>query len=197
MKENNQLAKFSMNNHNDSERMRVSQREEITCDNGKVVYMVKEGTLVDVKGDLSEILTLPEGIKKISGCSHCFTGVKEIVLPSSLEILGEDCFAFCKKLESVRFNENLKKIEKRAFLKCSSLTCLDLNDGLIFIGESAFANCENLMKIFIPSSVQKIAPHPFLSCVNLQIYCAVESKPKTWHRDWNEFDKPVKWSATR
>jgi hypothetical protein len=36
------------------------------------------------------------------------TGLIEIILPSSVEVLGERCFAHCKSLSSMRFESRSK-----------------------------------------------------------------------------------------
>ena len=61
-----------------------------------------------------------------------------MVLPDTVETIGEGAFAWC---------ENLKKI--------------DIPDGTTSIGKSAFAQCESLGRISVPDSVTSIGEKCF------------------------------------
>ena len=59
------------------------------------------------------------------------------------------------------FGEGTKTIGEGAFLNCTSLYDVRLNDGLEKIGISAFAVCDSLKSITIPASVTTIEGNPF------------------------------------
>lgn len=61
-------------------------------------------------------------------------GVTEIVIPDSVQRIGE-----------------------RAFSGCDNITNVTIPDSVTSIGGSAFAGCSNLENITIPNSVQKSA----------------------------------------
>ena len=96
-----------------------------------------------------------------------------------------------RKLREVIFNDGLKKIGRRAFYECTSLSsiilpstvteigycafnnCINLrevllNEGLKRIGQSAFFGCRSLSSITLPSTVTEIGNGAFSSCINLR-----------------------------
>ena len=78
---------------------------------------------------------------------HCFLRsrrLEEVVIPHTVEVVGDKAFEHCKNLKSVSFltNEgesNLVKIGLSAFLGCESLKNVNLPKSLKEIGTWAFA----------------------------------------------------------
>lgn len=62
---------------------------------------------------------------------------------------------------------NDSSIENRAFVGCSGLKTVRLNDGISKIGDEAFANCTSLKLLYIPSSVAACSSTAFTSCYKL------------------------------
>jgi len=77
-------------------------------------------------------------------------------------------FRECTKLKEVVLNSGLQTIGQGAFLGCSQLKEVELNNGLRTIGPAAFAYCHSLERITIPSSVIDIGWEAFNSCSNLK-----------------------------
>lgn len=65
------------------------------------------------------------------------------------EIIGEGCFWMFDKLKVINLPSTLRKIERRAFDGCSSLSEISLPEGMEEIGERAFDECTslNILKI--------------------------------------------------
>lgn len=103
------------------------------------------GTIVvSGKGCVGEVC-VQEGITGIA--PYAFSGNKEItglVLPGSLQRIGEGAFWGCSRLLEVVFPETACRIEARAFEKCSSLEKVDLWAGSL--GAGAFAYCTSLIE---------------------------------------------------
>lgn len=55
-----------------------------------------------------------------------------------------------------------------AFLHCSSLTSITIQDGVTSIGHYAFSGCSNLTSIIIPDSVTRIGQGAFSKCSGLE-----------------------------
>ena len=72
-----------------------------------------------------------------SGCKN----LKDIIIPDSVESIGESAFKDCSSLENVRLPQKLLKIDREAFSGCSNLTDLVLPDSLEKIGGLAFWKC--------------------------------------------------------
>ena len=70
--------------------------------------------------------------------------LQKVILPNSLESIGNDAFNGCRFLEEAV-----------------------LQDGLISIGDDAFRNCISLNEICLPSSLVEIGSNAFNGCVKL------------------------------
>lgn len=95
-----------------------------------------------------------EGITEITG-TVSGSAVKEVVLPTSLEVIGEKAFMRCEELQHITLPGNVTTIEDHAFYG-SGLTSITLNEGLESIGKEAFQHCKGLKSIYIPASVRYI-----------------------------------------
>jgi len=119
---------------------------------------------------LEGVIKIPFNIKKLHtmfiGCGK----LEEVILPEGLEEIGTDTFSGCSNLRKLVIPSNVKKI-----------------------GGQAFLECESLEKIIIPRSVEEINSEAFDGCKNLTIYCEVDKKPKTWHKEWNSSRCKVIW----
>ena len=93
--------------------------------------------------------------------------LKEIIIPSSVEIIADYAFEGDynegSALEKVTFAEGskLKEIGDCAFGYCTLLTSIELPEGLTTIGDNSFEDCKALSKIVIPSSVTSIGSDAF------------------------------------
>lgn len=81
------------------------------------------------------------GESAFSGC----TGIKEIVLPSSVEQISFGAFQSCSSLERVKLNSGISSIPKQAFRNCSSLYDLEIPESVTSIAENAFNGCDKLV----------------------------------------------------
>ena len=93
--------------------------------------------------------------------------LKEIIIPSSVEIIADYAFEGDynegSALEKVTFAEGskLKEIGDCAFGYCTLLTSIELPEGLTTIGDNSFEDCKALSIIVIPSSVTSIGSDAF------------------------------------
>ena len=93
----------------------------------------------------------------------------KIVLPNTLEVIGEYAFNSCKNLTDIHIPSSVKTIRNRAFEYCSQLSGeLILPEGLERIESYAFRGCNKLSgPLRIPSSVNHIGSSAFYGCSNL------------------------------
>ena len=69
--------------------------------------------------------------------------VTSVVIPDSMEVIGQNSFANCSALVSVSISANsaLRELGNNAFSGCSSLTSFYLPEGATELGDNVFNNC--------------------------------------------------------
>lgn len=104
-----------------------------------------------------------------------FTRLQEVVLPATVEEIGEGAFTRCSlvegvvhytgltKLTSINL-ENVKRIGANAF-RASGFSSICLSENLEEIGANAFADCASLATVEVNTSV--VATNVFSGCENL------------------------------
>lgn len=93
---------------------------------------------------------------------------EEVVIPSTVKVVGPRAFSSNKKLKKVAVPSTVKEIGVCAFSGCSSLRDVTLSEGLEKIMMGAFWFCKSLEKIVIPSSVRQIECENFQYCTSLK-----------------------------
>ncbi len=71
------------------------------------------------------------------------------------------------KIKSVVIEDGVTRIGSSAFMKCSSLTDVNIPNSVKSIGSDAFYACSSLKKIDIPNSVTSIGACAFFECTSL------------------------------
>lgn len=92
--------------------------------------------------------------------------LKSITLPSSVTVLGGNCFEE-SDLESIVLSDWIEEISSCSFYECHNLNTINLPEGLISIGYQSFYDCTSLSTITIPKSVKKIGKYAFQACSGL------------------------------
>lgn len=98
--------------------------------------------------DNNSVLTITQiGNLSFDDCSF----IENIVLPSSVKILGEGAFKNCSRIKSINL-ENITQIGNNCFEGCDSLLKVNLS-GLTTISEKAFLDCGALESVYAPEAV--------------------------------------------
>ena len=125
-------------------------------------YCEDEGTEDDpgIYGFTIESITVSQNLKFIgdNAFEHCV--IKNLVLPSTLESIGEYAFYNCT-IDQILLSEGLKSIGRSAFQDCTFGT-ITLPQSLTSIGSYAFANV-TVNELTISEGITKIEPFTFSS----------------------------------
>lgn len=131
-----------------------------------------------------------------------YSGEESIVkVPSDLDgyeitsIAGR-AFEDNNKMTEVEIPSSIKTIDYHAFMNCSNLEKVDIEEGYqltLSLGNEAFYNCSKLTEAIIPTSVWKMGNNVFTRTPNITIYCKADAKPYAWDSNWNSDKHPCYW----
>ena len=106
-------------------------------------------------------VTIESGFTSIAGnLLGYMTGLKEIVIPTTVKEIKASAFTHCESLEVITLPFGLTKIGDKAFEYCTALHTIKLPSTLTSIGASAFAY-SGLTEISIPLTVTSIGAQAF------------------------------------
>lgn len=121
-------------------------------------------------------LVIPEGVKIINwGPYYRYGGqvawapcviannITSVVLPNSLEIIGDYAFSKCEALNKIIIPDTVTSIGKNAFSD-SRLTGLDIPASVTKIGNAAFHGCYGLKNINLGRGITNIGEDAFYRC---------------------------------
>ena len=135
----------------------------------KDVYLVKayEGFKIpeEVTGlnegflpnDFTGELVLPDSILYFNGKVFQYSNITKINLPKHLKEIGDSCFAYCRELKTVVFNDELEIIGDKAFQFCPNLVDLEIKGNLKKIRDYAFDNHQANIVIHISDNLKVVS----------------------------------------
>ena len=141
-------------------------------ENGKVVLssnttQIGAGAFAG-RDDITSIV-IPESVQSIgdnafSGC----TNLKSVTFEgaSKLTSIGLNAFQYCRSLESIIIPSGVTEISNYTFDQCTSLASVTLPSGLLEIGNYAFRETE-LTSVSIPNTVTTFGTYVFANCPKL------------------------------
>lgn len=112
---------------------------------------------------------IPEGVQEIG--ENAFINndyIEEVVLPSTIKMIGYQAFAGCTNLKRIFLPEGLHTILPAAFYGCVSLEEVELPSTLKILSSEMFFGCESLKKVVIPQTVKKTGYGVFKECTSLE-----------------------------
>jgi len=114
---------------------------------------------------LDEPCTVKEGTKTIASAvfADASEGPTEIVLPDTVENIGDSVFSNCPELTKVTLSNSLKKLGFGSFSRCSALETVILPENLTEISNQAFSDCVSLTSVNISVGVTHIGSDAFPS----------------------------------
>lgn len=155
--------------------IRVSADNEVYMDVNGVLFKQEDGIPVELMRypTVSNVTdyTIPATVTAID--SYAFIGATRIVsvrIPadSALQNIGNGAFAYCSKLKSFTFPDNMEKVPDYFFNNCKELRSVTIPETVTSIGASAFCGCSNLSDVRIPENVTEIGSGAFQQCGSLK-----------------------------
>lgn len=123
--------------------------------NGEKVVAISDNAFNNYK-NLEEVI-VPGTVEKIGELSFALnSNLKKVTLSEGVKTIGENCFSQDFALTDVKLPSTLKTISVCAFIYCTNLERVTIPNGVERIENGAFAKCEKLKEIHIPSSVNFI-----------------------------------------
>ena len=104
---------------------------------------------------------------EIPNMAFCGCTLESIVLPNSVEAIGESAFYSCSSLTSATIPNSVTSIGSEAFYRCSGLTSVTIPNSVTSIGSYAFYCCSGLTSVTLPNSVTCIENGVFRYCRSL------------------------------
>ncbi|MBQ5769763.1 MAG: leucine-rich repeat domain-containing protein [Clostridia bacterium] len=117
-------------------------------------------------------ISIPKTVEAVWEYALADTGLKEIGLPESAEVIAEGAFANSKALESVYLGKNVREIGPSAFGFCPSLKSLTLTEGKFSMENGLLMDRENhrviaslaqisYAKVIVPEGITEISDSAF------------------------------------
>ena len=100
----------------------------------------------------------------------CFSKQGTIVLPSTIETIGEDAFVGLKEVSSVILPYGLKYIRRCAFSGCCSINSIDIPETIKHIDSDTFYGCDNLKLITLRCPFSSIGSSCFSGVSLTEVY---------------------------
>lgn len=146
---------------------------------------------------------IPEGVTGIGNDQHWLsrdtTSLETLILPSTLETIGDGAFAECSNLSNITLPEALNSIGHGAFYNCDSLEKIIIPESVVSIGDVVFNHCDNLNSVTISDNLTSIGDTAFYHRnPNLIIYANSDSYARIYangyrikfsclsNHDWNK-----------
>ena len=124
------------------------------------------GMAISYEGSETKII-LPDGITEIGSNFETAVELEGVVVPEGVTEIKDSAFYLNDKLKTVVLPSTLEKIGESAFEGCLLLESIELPDGLTEIEESAFSSCDSLKMVTIPSTVECIGDNVFDNCAHI------------------------------
>ena len=91
----------------------------------------------------------------------------EVIIPPSIETIGDGAFCDCPQLATVSLSEGLKEIGGSAFKGCNAIEVLTIPSTVSSIADNAFANCSQLKRVEGLNFSSSLGRALFANCKNL------------------------------
>ena len=105
-----------------------------------------------------EFIELNEGLKKVDGYAFMRSGLKDIVLPSTVREIGDRAYAECHNLTNVTIPNSVNVLGEREgiLMLCENLETVVVGDGVTALSRQEFWKCPKLTTVYLGNSITTI-----------------------------------------
>lgn len=118
--------------------------------------------------------TIPDTCKSIGASTFQGTGLREVIIPSSVTEILHSSFTDCAQLRTVTIYGPIDRLYGDMFAGCTSLTSVTLPNTVKSIYWRSFKDCKSLQSLSIPMSVTSIDGSAFEGCERLTMLYVYE-----------------------
>ncbi|ALO16782.1 bacterial surface protein 26-residue repeat [Salinivirga cyanobacteriivorans] len=124
-------------------------------------YCVPHGTKIIGEGAFSasliESIEFPDTLIEIEGWSFQFCeNLQRLVIPPSVQIIGELAFRQCKKLKSLTLPNSISVLPKQVFGGCKNLIEIEIPPSVKTIEAYAFGGSKNLETVILHDGLEEL-----------------------------------------
>jgi hypothetical protein len=153
--------------------------------------VIVNGILIDGRASKGKVI-IPKSVKHINDFAFSYSNIKEVIIPSEVESIGQSSFFRCGELEKLTISKNIKTIGESCFTDTKWLRKQQKNNSLVivngilidgttskgdviipnsvkYINDSAFENCDDIKTVTMSNDVIGIGDRAFRSCDNLNL----------------------------
>ena len=118
----------------------------------------------------NNITEIPDG--RFSGW-----GIRTLVIGNGVQVIGNQAFSGCNKIDNLKFGSALKSIGEEAFSGCTTISEVVLPPSLENICSSAFAGNSKLKSIIMGHNVKTIGEKAYDGCPANSVYITAQTPP--------------------
>lgn len=136
----------------------ITTHEKTSTGETTIPYEVDSGSNVTAKKitTTEKEFSIPKSIKPADGNTYQVTAIADDAMKSN------------KTVAKLSMGDNIKKVGKRAFQKCSNLKNVTFSKKVKTLSDSAFSDCGKLSSVSLPASTQSIGKACFKNCKKLK-----------------------------
>lgn len=121
----------------------------------KILYNAEHSHLISCMTDAAMVI-VPKTVETIGNLAfNRRAKLKKVQLPEGLRRIGRDAFSDCDALEELTIPASLSTIDPYAFSGCDRLRKVIFLGMPDHISRTAFSDCDNLMSILVPDGEEK------------------------------------------
>ena len=96
------------------------------------------------------------------------TKLSAIVIPDSVETVGDRVFQGCTSLKSVTLGNGVETIGDETFRGCTTLKTVNIGNSLKHLGTQTFINCTEITELVLPNSLETVGLGALKGCTGLK-----------------------------